>query len=775
MRTTLRLFAFALGVLVLASARPARAQCVYNVMSSGTAYTASAAVGSNVDYQFTQSNVYWSAVAVNPASGTDWDINLFATTAAFPTCLAGPLASSVNTSGTDFVMVNFNTTPTGTYFARAHHFGGAGNGTVEWQGGANLLYVNGPQAAVVTGSTTIVQTYDVFLSSGTTYTFPLTHFGAGATRMLLFKPTGGVEFLSRNGAEFAVSTSTTYAATVSGYYALVVVNDDGNAAQDNIGVGVCTAPTALADVTPANSGTNSENDYSFNQDTNFWTAVAVRGTGANDWDIESYANPSGSSYPVCLGGVLSSSAGSPPNVDFVVGDFNFNTEGTYYVRSHLFQDLGSTPAQTEWARGHTVLNANGPAVSDNTGPNAIIRIYDVLLQGGVHYTFLFSPSGAGTQRMLLFRNPGGTTYWAGRGSAEFSATGNQNYTAPSSGYYGLVVVNDDGVAGSYSVRYGTCDFGPQIMIAGTNYGTGNSEDYWSFNQQTNYWTVIGTQGLPSDYDIRVNSTLGGAGFPACESGELASSPFGSGTTDFVVGDFNYNPFGVYYARTYTFNGGDAPGSRTEWESGSDLVSPGGATISENTNQEQLVAAWDALLSSGTNYTFRFNPHGLANLHLLLFRNAAASTYWAGRSAAEFDMTAGQHTYAAPATAFYGVVVVNDNNQYGYYDFRIDGGTVSVDASGPPTSTGLTGVSPNPSRGGTNIDFALARPGEVALELLDPSGRRVASLGGSFEAGHQQLTWDGRDAAGARLSAGLYFVRMRVAGRDVGTRRITLLQ
>jgi hypothetical protein len=62
-----------------------------------------------------------------------------------------------------------------------------------------------------------------------------------------------------------------------------------------------------------------------------------------------------------------------------------------------------------------------------------------------------------------------------------------------------------------------------------------------------------------------------------------------------------------------------------------------------------------------------------------------------------------------------------------------------------------------------------------LDLLDASGRRVASLGGRFEAGRQQLTWDGRDAAGARLPAGLYFVRMRVAGRDVGTRRITLLQ
>jgi hypothetical protein len=106
---------------------------------------------------------------------------------------------------------------------------------------------------------------------------------------------------------------------------------------------------------------------------------------------------------------------------------------------------------------------------------------------------------------------------------------------------------------------------------------------------------------------------------------------------------------------------------------------------------------------------------------------------------------------------------------------VDEGIVSVDTDATPMSTGLTNVAPTPMRGGTMIDFALAKPGEVAVDLLDPSGRRVASLGGSFGAGRQQLTWNGRNQAGAPLPPGLYFVRMRVAGRDVGTRRVTLLR
>jgi flagellar hook assembly protein FlgD len=47
-----------------------------------------------------------------------------------------------------------------------------------------------------------------------------------------------------------------------------------------------------------------------------------------------------------------------------------------------------------------------------------------------------------------------------------------------------------------------------------------------------------------------------------------------------------------------------------------------------------------------------------------------------------------------------------------------------------------------------------------VELFDVQGRRVTTLAdGGFGAGAHVLAWDGRDAAGARASRGLYFVRL----------------
>ncbi|HET7224102.1 MAG TPA: FlgD immunoglobulin-like domain containing protein [Candidatus Eisenbacteria bacterium] len=770
MRKSLLLASCLLG---LAAVPAANAQCVYTGLASGSAVTATGGAGANVFYQFTQVNNFWAAIAVLPAASNDWDISTWGATATYPSCVQNALANSNASSGADLVMGNFNTTATGTYYVDANHFSGSGNGTVEWQGGAALIGVGAPLVNVVTGATNIVQTFDVLLTTGHNYTFTYTHGGTGATRLLLFRPTGGTEWLRRSSAEFDVNATTTYTATTSGYYALVVINDNGQSASDYVGVGECLTPIALADGVPATTY-QSEAWYSFDQEDSYWTAVAVR--GPSDWDIQANSVGSGGAYPFCISGNLSASTGSPPAADFIVGDFNYNSVGTNYVRSHLYQDIGSVPGQTQWARGHIVLSPNGPGVSDVTGPNSIIHIYDAFLSSGTAYTFLFSPSGAGSQHLLLFRNPSGTSYWTGRSSAEFSVTGNTSYTAPASGYYGLVVVNDDGNAGAYDLRLGTCST-PLAMTAGTGYYTLDADDYWSFDQEVPYWTAVGVQGSPEDYDITANTTATGSTFPACQSGALALGFYGAGTTDFVVGDFNYNAFGTYYAHSDLFIPTLAAGDIVQWDSGSDLVHVNGATVSDNTGtafNTSIVKMWDVFLQSGTAYTFRFNPHGAANLHLLLFRNTnGAAPYWNDRSAAQFDMVSGQHSYTAPISAFYGVAVVNDNAGYGFYDFRVDAGSVSVDASAP-IETGLTSVAPNPGRGGTRIGFALARAADVALDVVDASGRRVASLGGSFGAGRAELPWDGRDSAGAPLPAGLYFVRMRADGRVVGTRRLTLL-
>jgi flagellar hook assembly protein FlgD len=50
---------------------------------------------------------------------------------------------------------------------------------------------------------------------------------------------------------------------------------------------------------------------------------------------------------------------------------------------------------------------------------------------------------------------------------------------------------------------------------------------------------------------------------------------------------------------------------------------------------------------------------------------------------------------------------------------------------------------------------------VRLAIFDPAGREVRRIAdGAYAAGHHDLRWDGRDAAGRAVPNGLYFFRLQ---------------
>ena len=96
-------------------------------------------------------------------------------------------------------------------------------------------------------------------------------------------------------------------------------------------------------------------------------------------------------------------------------------------------------------------------------------------------------------------------------------------------------------------------------------------------------------------------------------------------------------------------------------------------------------------------------------------------------------------------------------------FRVPG-TVSVLPGGDEPALGTLAVAPSPLREDCEIRFSLARPADVALELFDVAGRRVASLAaGRRASGVHTVHWNGRHADGAPVAEGVYFARLRVAG------------
>ena len=80
--------------------------------------------------------------------------------------------------------------------------------------------------------------------------------------------------------------------------------------------------------------------------------------------------------------------------------------------------------------------------------------------------------------------------------------------------------------------------------------------------------------------------------------------------------------------------------------------------------------------------------------------------------------------------------------------------------------------PSVTKGATRIGFGRALERDVTVSLRDVAGREVRSL--AVARGAQTVSWDGADAAGARVANGIYFAHLsgRVAG---GTARIIVLR
>jgi hypothetical protein len=87
---------------------------------------------------------------------------------------------------------------------------------------------------------------------------------------------------------------------------------------------------------------------------------------------------------------------------------------------------------------------------------------------------------------------------------------------------------------------------------------------------------------------------------------------------------------------------------------------------------------------------------------------------------------------------------------------------SADTRPPARPAGIQAVWPNPFPNRTFISFVLERREDVMVTVVDLQGRRIRTLGSaaSIGPGLQTVAWDGRGDDGQRVSAGVYWVRIR---------------
>lgn len=157
--------------------------------------------------------------------------------------------------------------------------------------------------------------------------------------------------------------------------------------------------------------------------------------------------------------------------------------------------------------------------------------------------------------------------------------------------------------------------------------------------------------------------------------------------------------------------------------------------------------------------------GTADLDWFLY-NSALTQVAQGYSTANPEVG----TYSATAGRYY-VKVNGYLGAMASYALTVTGGLANANI---PPQKGLAPLSaianamhqnsPNPFAGSTSIRFSLAQRGRVNVQVIDASGRHVATLqDGEMPAGQHQLEWAGRTSQGTRVPAGVYFYRLTTPG------------
>jgi hypothetical protein len=99
-------------------------------------------------------------------------------------------------------------------------------------------------------------------------------------------------------------------------------------------------------------------------------------------------------------------------------------------------------------------------------------------------------------------------------------------------------------------------------------------------------------------------------------------------------------------------------------------------------------------------------------------------------------------------------------------------SIPLEVRGEPASERLCFAAPipNPAPGAVSLSLEIPNAGDLAVDVLDAMGRRIATLERcSTGPGRRAITWSGRTGTGHRAAPGAYFVRARIAGRQAATR------
>ncbi len=645
----------------------------------------------------------WVVVGLTPAAGEDWDLGLYQSAGTGSTCGTTLLASS-NWGGqsSDFIVGDGTTNPHADVYAQFSRYSGTQSVHLSWTSSPHSVSVNGPLSYGSMQYYYAPRAFTCTLSGGMTYRILFTNWSAPGLRLHVFRNPGtGTYWTGRSGAIVTLSGATDWTPPASGNYLFVLTNDAHENGSYMFGIGRCPTPVALTSDVVATT-THAYDLWSFNQTSAYWAAVAVR--SPDDYDLKVARSLAGPGYFFCMSDTVMASR-ELDATDVIVGDFNHSPTGTYYVETNGL--VGGTQATVEYEGGAQTITVGAAPVMYATGPGNVIRTWDIALTAGQAYNFHLA--GPSTTKLLLFRNPGSSTYYAQRSDAVFEISGCTNWTAPATDFYGLVVLNDGGVTGTYSlgVNQAPCPC-PTTLANGVPVSPVAPDGYYADTTSTASWAVMAVRGQTSadDWDLSVFGWPTGSASPTCFGNSLAGSGYSAGAVDLVAMDFNASTEKqTRWARAH-HSGGAGTAGRAEWRiSGSPLVE-NDPWLSVHLGAQDLVRVFDANMTAGVAYTIEFdNPGGVT---ALVFQNPGAGA-WLGSRASVAATGTTTFTYTPTRSGDHAIVLANDG---------IVDATVSIRYGRCTTPTPLANRTASTTTGGVvTRSFTAPNPNWLAVGVL----------------------------------------------------------
>jgi hypothetical protein len=472
-----------------------------------------------------------------------------------------------------------------------------------------------------------------------------------------------------------------------------------------------------------------------------------------DWTGESNQNGANFGYSVATAGDVNGDGFS----DVIVGAYLYDNgeadEGRAFVFHGSAAGLSTTPAWTAESNqagalfGTSVSTAgdvNGDGFSDViVGAN----LYDNI-QGNEGWAFAYYGSESGLAT-----------------TAAWTAESNQ-----SDAYFGFSVATAGDVNGD-----GFSDVICGAPFYGNEQGEGGAFVY--------HGSAGGLVTAPA-WTAEANQTFAEFGTSVATAGDVN----GDGFSDVVVGAIKYDNGETDEGRAFAYNGSAAGLDATpDWTTESNQVGAyfGGAVA---TAGDVNGDGFSDVIVGAQRYDNLQTNEGVAFAYYGSAVGLGAGADWTDES----NLTDGRFGCSVAnagdvnGDGFSDVIVgahqtandgqTNEGHAFAYHGSPAGLGDAitAVESVPSPIRRALLGPSsPNPFRGATEIAFTLPATGPTRLAVFDLAGRRAVILVDAVrDAGTHTLRWDGRDAHGAPLSAGVYLLRLEFGG-NVEARRVVL--